>query len=141
MTEVKRELGAISMFQEYIDAWNSHRVDRILAFFADDCVYENHALGAAYRGKEEIGAWAADSFAGIPDMTLELSSLFSSGRWVGCEWVMTGTHTGDLPGLPATGKRFSVAGGSIAEVVGGKIVRNADYWDLAGFLHQLGVLP
>ena len=139
MTELRREGGAILMFQEYLEAWNEHRIDRILGFFADECVYENHARGAVYRGKGEIEAWAADSFVGIPDTAFELSSLFSSGRWVGCEWVMTGTHSGDLPGLPATGKRFSIPGATVAEIVGGKIVRNADYWDLAGLLRQLGV--
>ncbi len=141
MTEVRRELGAISMFQEYLEAWNARRKDRVLAFFADDCVYENHARGAVYRGKAELGAWVAATFAAIPDTAFELSSLFSSGRWVGCEWVMSGTHTGDLPDLPATRRRFSINGASIAEVIGGRIVRNADYWDLCDFLRQLGVTP
>ena len=141
MTELKRESGAIPMFQDYLEAWGEHRTDRVLAFFADDCVYENRARGAVYRGKEELGAWVAANFAAIPDTAFELTSLFASGRWVGCEWVMTGTHTGDLPDLPATGRRFSIMGATIAEVSGGKIVRNADYWDLAGFLRQLGVMP
>ncbi len=54
---------------------------------------------------------------------------------------MTGTHTGDLPDLPATGKSFSIRGATIAEVSAGRIVRAADYWDLATFLRQLGVMP
>ncbi len=140
MAEVLRDRGAITMFQEYVEAWNGRRADRVLAFFADDCVYENLARGATYRGKAELRAWVEGTFAAIPDTTLELSSLFASGRWVGCEWVMNGTHTGDLPGIPATGKRFSVRGATVAEVTGGKIARAADYWDLATFLRQLGVV-
>ncbi|TAM47202.1 MAG: hypothetical protein EPN53_12155 [Acidobacteria bacterium] len=141
MTELRHESGAIPMFHEYIEAWGTHRTDRVLAFFADECVYENLARGEVYRGKDELGAWVAGAFAGIPDTALELTSLFASGRWVGCEWVMTGTHTGDLPDLPATGKSFSIRGATVAEVSGGKIVRAADYWDLASFLRQLGVMP
>ncbi len=141
MTEVKREIGSITMFQEFLDAWSSRRTDRVLAFFADECVYENHARGAEYRGKEQLRAWVDATFAAIPDTVIEATSLFASGRWVGCEWVMSGTHTGDLPDLPATGKRFSIRGASVAEVVGGKIVRNADYWDVATLLRQLGVIP
>ena len=140
MAEAQRDIGGISIFQEYVAAWCGHRTDRVLGFFADDCVYENLARGAVYRGKEQLRAWVDATFLAIPDTVLELTSLFASGRWVGCEWVMTGTHTGDLPGLPATGKKFSVRGATVTEVIGGKIVRNADYWDLATFLRQLGVM-
>jgi steroid delta-isomerase-like uncharacterized protein len=55
---------------------------------------------------------------------------------------MSGTHKGDLPGIPATGKRFSsVRGSTILELDGGKIRREADYWDAATFMKQIGLLP
>jgi steroid delta-isomerase-like uncharacterized protein len=57
------------------------------------------------------------------------------------EWVMSGTHHGDFPGMPATGKRFSVRGAAIVELQGGKIRRLSDYWDAATVMRQVGLLP
>jgi len=66
-------------------------------------------------------------------------TLLRSGRRVRRLW---GTHKGDLPRIPATGKRFSsVRGATILELEAGKIRREADYWDAATFMKQVGVLP
>ena len=44
--------------------------------------------------------------------------------------------------MPATGKRFSsVRGSSILELEAGKIRREAEYWDAATFMKQVGLLP
>ena len=53
---------------------------------------------------------------------------------------MTGTHQGDLPGLPATGKPFSVRGSTIFEITADKICVVRDYWDLATVLRQVGLM-
>jgi len=71
-----------------------------------------------------------------------LTSRFAASQWAAIEWVMSGTHKGDLPGMPATGKRFSsVRGSTILELEGGKIRRESDYWDAATFMKQVGMLP
>jgi hypothetical protein len=47
-----------------------------------------------------------------------------------------------IPGVPATGKRFSsVRGSSILELDAGKIRRQSDYWDAATFMKEVGLLP
>jgi steroid delta-isomerase-like uncharacterized protein len=55
--------------------------------------------------------------------------------------ALSGTQTGDMPGVPAANKRMDVMGASIYEFEGGKIKRKVDYWDVATALRQLGVLP
>lgn len=70
-----------------------------------------------------------------------MTSGFVAGTWAGGEWIMRGTHTGDLPGLPATGKGVSVRGSSIIELQDGKIRRCSDYWDMATLLRQIGLMP
>ncbi len=56
-------------------------------------------------------------------------------------FAMTGTQTGDMPGLPATDRSFSIRGASVGELAGDKIKRKSDYWSLASLLQQLGILP
>jgi predicted ester cyclase len=52
-----------------------------------------------------------------------------------------GTHTGELSGIQATGKRVSVIGATLARMVDGKITEERDYGDDLGLLQQLGVVP
>lgn len=54
---------------------------------------------------------------------------------------MTGVHTGDVPGLPATGKPFRISGAGVGEIRDGKLARVTEYWNMAEFLIQVGVLP
>jgi steroid delta-isomerase-like uncharacterized protein len=139
-TEVNTVNEAEVLFAEYIEAWNNHDVEQVASFFTDDCRYDNLARGQAYRGKEELSGWVKTTFDAIPDFTLEITSLFASGDMLASEWVMTGTLSGDSPALPATGESFSVAGATVAHIRDGKIDRNADYWDLATFLRQVGLM-
>ena len=98
-------------------------------------------MGAVNRGKEELKAFASATFTAFPDFKVELTSRFFAGDWAASEWIMSGTQTGDLPGIPATGKSFSIRYASIMELKDGKIRRNADYWNLVSLLQQLGLMP
>jgi steroid delta-isomerase-like uncharacterized protein len=136
----EKDIQTEKMFREYVATWNTHDLDKMVTFFRDDCVYENLPRGQTYHGKDQLKGWAKMSFDAIPDFKLDVTSLFVSGDWIACEWVMVGTQTGAAPGLPATGKSFSVRGSTIAQLKDGRILRNADYWDMATFLRQLGFM-
>ena len=127
--------------REYLGAWNAHDAERIVTYFTDDAKYEDVAMGQVSIGKDEIREFAQSMFRSTPDVNFELLSLFVTGDSIASEWVMTGTQTGDMPGLPATGRSFSIRGASVGELAGDKIKRNSDYWSLASLLQQLGVLP
>lgn len=128
------------LYQKYIAAWLAHDIEAVVSFFAEDCVYEDVALGALNRGKSEVRTFVQATLTAIPDFKIEPKSVFATVDWLASEWIMTGTHTGDFPGLPATGKSFSVPVASIMEFQSGKIRRNTDYWNLASFLQQVGAM-
>ncbi|MCX5997267.1 MAG: ester cyclase [Chloroflexi bacterium] len=127
--------------KDLIAAVNSHDVDKMLTLFTDDCVYEDVAVGKVNRGKQELKTFVTGWYAFSNDIKFELTSQFSAGDWGATEWIMSGTHTGDVLGIPATNKRYSVRGASITELGMGRIRRNSDYWNLASFLQQIGILP
>jgi steroid delta-isomerase-like uncharacterized protein len=120
---------------DYVAAWNAHDAERILSFCADDVVFEEVPMGKVFRGKKEAKDFISNSFTSFPDFKLEIKSGFG-------EWDMSGTFAhSDMPGMPATGKKFSVRGASIIEFRQGKISRESMYWDLASFLQQVGLMP
>jgi steroid delta-isomerase-like uncharacterized protein len=130
------------IMNDYSAAWNSHDMERILSFFMDDVVYEDVAIGKVNRSKKELKDFISSLFVDFPDFKIEMKSGFNTGDWSAGEWVMSGTFAhSSIPGLPATGKSFSVRGASITEFRKGKISRNSDYWNMTSFLQQVGLMP
>jgi steroid delta-isomerase-like uncharacterized protein len=127
--------------QGYMDAWNAHDAGRVAAYYTDDAQYEDVAMGIISRGKEQIKQFAEATFRSSPDLKFELVSGFVAGDRAASEWVMSGTHQGDFPGLPASGKPVSIRGASALELDGDKIRRSSDYWNLASLLQQMGQPP
>ncbi len=130
-----------SIIKDSISAVNSHDIDKAISFYTDDCIYEDVAAGQVNHGKEELKAFLQEMFDMSPDVKFELKSVFSTGDWAASEWVMTGTHAGNTPGLPATGKIFSIRGASIHQLRNGKMSGQSDYWNLMSFLQQVGLMP
>jgi steroid delta-isomerase-like uncharacterized protein len=98
-------------------------------------------MGTVNRGQDEVRTFLRRRFAAFPDFHIAGTTAFSNGTWVGTESVMSATHLGDPPGLPTTGRPFSVRGASVFELQGGTIHRNPDYRSMATFLQQIGVRP
>jgi predicted ester cyclase len=58
------------------------------------------------------------------------------------EWTATMTHSGELEGLRATGRRVSSAGVDVATLDDqGRISHLISYYDGAAIMRELGVLP
>lgn len=135
-----QESSAEELAGRVVVLWNEQDLEGVPAVFSEDAVYEDVAAERVMEGHEEIRRWWAENFAAVPDFKIEVVRVFATADMAGCEWTMSGTHTGDYPTIPATGKAFSVRGASIAQVEAGKVVRWTDYYDMLAFLTQLGVV-
>src|SRR5437016_2753047 len=94
----------------WVDAWNRHDVDGVLALFTDDVVYEDVTAGTVTHGLEEARQFFAGALTGVPDLHFQLVSAVVGAERGAMEWVMTGTNTGDTPEMPATRKAFTMRG-------------------------------
>jgi steroid delta-isomerase-like uncharacterized protein len=124
--------------ENWAKLWSAHDMQRLLQIFTEDAVYEDVTMGEVNRGGAAIKAFGEGFLAGFPDVTFELRSSFANGVNGGAEWVLRGTHTGNMPNMPATNKRIEVRGASVFDFAGDKIRRCSDYWDMVTFLKQLG---
>jgi steroid delta-isomerase-like uncharacterized protein len=129
------------VLERWAPAWSSHDPEKVLSLFTDDCVFEDVTFAVVIRGKEALRGFVRGAFVAMPDIHFELTGRLAAGQRAALEWVMSGTHAGDFPGMPATGKRLSVRGSTILELEAGKIRRESDYWDAATFMRQVGLLP
>jgi steroid delta-isomerase-like uncharacterized protein len=133
--------------QEFMAAFNSHDVDKILSLYTDDCIVEDVAKGKVYHGMQEFKKYNNDYFAAFPDARLEFKIDIRLGDWAAYEWVMTGTHRGILPAsknmpeMSPTNKKFSIRGATISQIRNDKVIRETNYYDMASFMMQLGLIP
>ena len=82
----------------------------------------------------------------FPDNRYDIKNVLEVGDQVVMEGDWVGTHTGPLPlpggqSLPATGRPVRAPFVTIFRIREGRIFSHRSYWDLAGFLAQLGLGP
>jgi steroid delta-isomerase-like uncharacterized protein len=128
--------------QAYLDAWNSHDPAKVGAYMTTDATYEDLAIGVVHEGRAAIEAFVTAMHESSKDYRFTVVSQQQSGSQYAAEWEMTGTNTGENAGVPATNKPYRIRGVSVGRLDGdGKVVQNRDYWNMADYLTQVGILP
>lgn len=116
----------VDRLKAFLDAFNRHDLDAIMAFFADDCVFYMprgaRPRGDRFAGKAEVRAGLAKRFEGIPDVHYGDDSHWVTGDFGVSEWTLTGTST--------SGERIEVRGVDLLEFAGGKITRKDSFWKI-----------
>lgn len=76
-------------------AFNDHDLDRLMSYFADDCVLEMprgpEPHGARAEGKPDVRALLATRFEGLPDVHYGDAEHFVEGNTGISKWLITGT--------------------------------------------------
>jgi steroid delta-isomerase-like uncharacterized protein len=126
-----------NLLKQWIEAENSHDVEKVLTLLTDDIVIEDVTFGVVMKGKDGIKQTYPILFTAAPDFKLEPKAWVTDDKSFAMEIVYSGTQKGDFPGLPATGKPFSIRTCSFGEFENGKIKGRRDYWDLVTLREQL----
>jgi steroid delta-isomerase-like uncharacterized protein len=105
--------------------------------YAEHAVVEDSMYSEPFVGKAAIMARKGIGMAAIPDLKIAVTNRIAHGPQVLVEWTATGTHTGDFPGVPASGRPFSIRGVTVVVRHEGKIVREAIYYDMQEVRRQL----
>jgi predicted ester cyclase len=131
-----------------LDTFQAALVGRDRSAFAACCAldvhYEDPLTGPALRGCDGLGDHAARLWVAVPSARIEQAGeRLSDGRFVAAPVRLTGSHTGELPGLPPTRKAFSVHGVLYCELdpPRERLWRIRAFFDLYDLSVQLGVLP
>jgi len=123
------------------EVWNNGRLDAIEELFAEDGVM--HGLGEA--GGDVTGPAAFRPFVerlrgAFPDIEVKVELVIDDGEHIASRWVATMTHKGDHLGVPASGKRVSVTGMSMARLRDGKMVEGWNNWDMLALMQQVDAI-
>jgi steroid delta-isomerase-like uncharacterized protein len=132
--------------ERWLEAWNSHDAEKVLAMMAEDIVYDDSAWPRTMRGHADVRTFLEHTWTAFPDLRFEPIDgpyLDSRAPKASFYWRGYATHLGpiDPPGLAPTGRRMEIEGGDFHEYREGKLVRLRIVFDMARAMRQLGALP
>ena len=81
--------------------------------------YVEHSEG--FHGVEPLKQQIHTFRAAFPDLRVTIEDLIIDGDRFASRTTVTGTHTGDLMGMPATGKQISVQAVDIGRIEGARL--------------------
>jgi len=121
------------------DSWQDPGVfDELIS---SDYVGYDPALPEPIRGPQG----AKDNFKQYSDAFegahITVKDQIAEGDAVATRWEGRGRHTGELMGIPPTGKEIVVEGLNLTRLRDGKIVEEWSNWDTIGMLQQIGAIP
>ena len=79
--------------------------------------------------------------AAFPDLRCTIEDQIAEGDRVVHRLTCTGTHRGELMGVPPSGNRVTVGGININRIEGGRIAESWGVLDLLGLMRQIGGIP
>src|SRR5437588_6374840 len=120
------------------EVWNNKNIAAIDELLAAEYVHHDPQSPKFSDGVEGYKKLVAHYLNAFPDTHFAIEQEVQEGDTVVTRWTVSGTHKGDLPALPASGKRFSVTGMTVARVKNGKFVEGWNNWDALGLMQQLG---
>jgi ketosteroid isomerase-like protein len=107
-----------------LDAFNAHDLDRIMGFFADDCVLETprgeQPWGTRFEGSAAVREGLAQRFRGLPDVHYGEDEHWTCGEHGVSRWLLTGTT--------ADGQQVRVRGCDLFDLTDDGRIRRKDYY-------------
>jgi steroid delta-isomerase-like uncharacterized protein len=128
-----------AIVRRYLEkVFNERRIDLFEEFLVEN--YQIHGAGIA-SGREAAKEWLKMIGAAFPDMRLTFEDMIAEGDRVVIRGAFSGTHQGELFGIPATDKRVTQSSVFIFRLVKGEIVEGWYATNDLDLMQQLGVLP
>lgn len=95
------------------------------------------------KGIEKLVEFIKNNSVSFPDFKLKIDKFYVKDNKIFSYWTITGTNSGPLGELSATGKNMKVSGFAVSKVKNGKIYKEQTFWNVLEFYQQLGfkVIP
>jgi steroid delta-isomerase-like uncharacterized protein len=124
-------------YDEVINKHNAAYVDSVVA--SD---YVEHCADPGYTpDRSGLRKSWEDFLKGYPDLNTKINFMVADTDCVTTQYTLTGTNSGSVGGMPATGKKINVDGVDIVRFKNGKAVEHWGYMDEMKMMTQLGMMP
>jgi steroid delta-isomerase-like uncharacterized protein len=124
----------------YDEGWNANDLEVYDELVTEDFV-DHQAMPGLPPGREGFKQLNVMFRSAFPDVWVNVEGIIAEGDMVSCRWTSTGTHKGDLFGIPATGRPVKVTATVVYRVEDGRLAEGWINRDDLGMMRQLGVIP
>ena len=124
-----------------IDRWNAGDLDGYLELYHDEL--RLHGYTEQPMSKDEATNFYKGLTSSVGNSRIDIHQVFDddTGHKVVMVFSLTGTHTGELAGVPATGNAVQQTGITILRFQDGKVIERWSAADFAPVLRQIGAIP
>jgi steroid delta-isomerase-like uncharacterized protein len=124
----------------YDEVYNKHNLAMIDSIVAPD--YVEHCTAPGYSpDRAGLKKSFEDFVISMPDMHCQVNFMAADSEYVTVQYTFTGTNTGSLMGMPATGKKVNIDGVDIIRYKNGKAIGHWGYNEEMKMMTQLGMMP
>jgi steroid delta-isomerase-like uncharacterized protein len=127
--------------RRFIRVWDTDDPSILGELAAPDIRVSYPILPGPIQGAGAFKEVLAGVRAGLPDIKIEIGDVIAEGDFVVAPWTMSGTHLGDLMGIPPSGRGVRWCGITIYRIEDGKVVDERGEEDGLGLLRQIGAMP
>lgn len=125
----------------YEEIISKARFDKLGEILNPEITWHDPLLpGGEVQGVENFRNVLAMFRSAFPDLSIIVEDQIQENDKVVTRFALSGTHKGDLMGIPATGKKFKVSGISIILFEHGKAVEEWIEEDGLGLMRQLDIV-
>jgi steroid delta-isomerase-like uncharacterized protein len=126
-----------AVMREFLEASVEDSSARLKELLAQDFVAH---LAAGPQGPDGFVEHNSAIGSAFSEKVFTVKDQIAEGDRVAARTVWEGTHSGELRGIPPTGRRIAITAFIVDRVRDGKIVEHWSLFDQMGMMHQLGVV-
>ena len=111
--------------EESLNIWNKGDLSLVDKLYSPDIIRHNVDINDDIVGAKAFKEYVTSLRTAYPDFNVKFEELIIKDLTGVVRWTITGTNTGPLGDLPATGKKMKISGVTIWKYVDGKV---AEEW-------------
>ncbi len=130
------------IYRRFIDEfWNQGDAAVADEIIGSDWIWTTSFSPQPIPGAEVLKQFQQGAALSFPDLQITVDDYFAEGNTVMARVTFTGTHEGELMGIPATGKAFTYTDICYHQIENGRLQESVQIADVLGLLQQIGVVP
>ena len=133
--------------ERFLDAWNSHRSDRLTELCHPEVLWEDPFISGGYLvGHAALREWLTSVWRALPDLRFVLHGpvhIALDRLSLMADWTGTATMTGPLdpPGFAPTNRPVTMSGVDRHWLADGRLVHVRTVTDVMSVARQIGAAP
>ncbi|MDP2469457.1 MAG: ester cyclase [Candidatus Palauibacterales bacterium] len=130
------------LVRRFTEATNAADWESLAAIVAEDFTRHSAATaGPPVKSRDEFIQLQESFLVGFPDQRVTVRRLVAEGDYVAALATYSGTHTGPMGDIPATGRTIESPFLAMFRIEGNRIAELWVEWDNVAILTQLGLFP